>query len=194
MHASVPRELPATPTLSASQRSRVPLPQRSSTALSQHRRQASARAQPRPMRGRNGWKRRPCLLAILPELVNELPHQHLIGGLIHADLPRRQVNRQRGRVALQLASGIARDGRDLGFGSLDNLALVLFRSLTNPHFFRSGLTLGRSANLGYVGVQLRQPLLDRLQTTRRICAGSLCLVNSLLNGRRALTEHLRDLH
>src|SRR5664280_1407497 len=51
------------------------------------------------------------LFSVLSQLAHELTQQRLIGRLVHFDLARCQINRQRGSVGLQFAAGIARDAR-----------------------------------------------------------------------------------
>ena len=50
------------------------------------------------------------LFAILSQLIHELVHQRMIGGIIDPNFARGHINRQRGGVGLQLATGIAGDG------------------------------------------------------------------------------------
>src|SRR5664279_2334999 len=130
------------------------------------------------------------LFAVLSQLAHELTQQRLIGRLVHFDLARCQINRQRGSVGLQFAAGIARDGADLGLNGFQYLALVVLRSLEDTLFFRRSLTLGRRPNFRDLGIQLRQAGFDIAQTPRRFGTCRLRLAYPLLDGLGTIAEHL----
>src|SRR5664280_548414 len=130
------------------------------------------------------------LFAVLSQLAHELTQQRLIGRLVHFDLARCQINRQRGSVGPQFAAGIARDGADLGLNGFQYLALVVLRSPEDTLFFLRSLTLGRRPNFRDLGVQLRQAAFDIAQTARRFGACRLRLAYPLLNGLGTIAEHL----